>query len=196
MLGEPDSDLHARGSIYSNRCCIHLVLTYKQQKQQQVGQLACEEKGARQYGAWQRRVGCQGKVGQGGAGCQGKAGQSSSATCKLHGSSALENRCAGRAGRSGLLGSSIALLSTMAKSWQCWWSSVCSVQLVLADKHEKQQQVGPLATTATQIGAEPARSKEHGRKEHSKAGQQGAKARQHGSPTELPSGLPIYLLVS
>ena len=96
MLGEPDSDLHARGSIYSNRCCIHLVLTYKEQKQQQVGQLACEEEGARQYGAWQRRAGCQGKVGQGGAGCQGKAGQSSSATCKLHGSSALENRCAGR----------------------------------------------------------------------------------------------------
>ena len=118
MLGEPDSDLHARGSIYSNRCCIHLVLTYKQQKQQQVGQLACEEKGARQYGAWQRRAGCQGKVGQGGAGCQGKAGQSSSATCKLHGSSALENRCAGR-GKAGQGGAGCsAARSPCSAPWQ------------------------------------------------------------------------------
>ena len=71
------SDLHARGT---NLCSIHLVLTYKQHKQQQVGQLASI---AAQIGAGfrmsMRGVRCtvvrsmarQGKAGQGEAGRAG-----------------------------------------------------------------------------------------------------------------------------
>ena len=125
-------------------------------------------------------------MGQGARARQGRA-------ARQHGSSALENRCAGR-GKAGQGGAGYsAARSPCSAPWQKVGSAggarYVAFNWFLQTSTEKQQQVGWLATTATQIGAEPARSKEHGRKEHGKAGQQGAKARQGRATEQLGSSM-------